>query len=72
MRIRKMTVVLPPRLRGMAEHEARRIADEAAMQMQQAMPGGSLHIELKGNGLAGHALTAAVGRSLGSRIGGRG
>jgi hypothetical protein len=66
-----MTLVLPARLRGMAEHEARRIAEEAAARLGDS-PGGPMRIEVAGNGLSGHALAGAVGRAVASRTGGRG
>lgn len=71
MRIRRMTLVLPARLRGMAEHEARRIAEEAATRIGDSS-GGPLRIEVTGNGLTGHALAGAVGRAVAAKTGGRG
>lgn len=70
MRVRWMTLVLPARLRGMAEHEARRIAQEAAARLGDSSRG-SMRIEVAGNGLSGHALSGAVGRAVGARTGGR-
>ena len=71
MRVRRMTLVLPARLRGMAEHEARRIAEEAAARLGDST-GGPMPIEVAGNGLSGHALAGAVGRAVAARTGGRG
>jgi len=72
MRIKRMTVILPARLRHAAEHEARRIADEAAQQLVQHQGSANLRIELPGQGLSGHALSAAVGRSLAAQNKGKG
>ena len=69
MRIRRMTLVLPSRLRGMAEHEARRIAEEAAARLATEAGGTNLHFEVSGNGLSGHALSAAVGRAVAGKSG---
>jgi hypothetical protein len=54
----------------MAEHEARRIAQEAAARLGDSSRG-SMRIEVAGNGLSGHALSGAVGRAVGARTGGR-
>jgi hypothetical protein len=70
MRVRRMTLVLPARLRGMAEHEARRIAQEAAAWLGYSSRG-SMRFEVAGKGLSGHALSGAVGRAVGARTGGR-
>jgi len=72
MRINRMTVVLPARLRGTAEHEARRVAEEACARLSQETAAGHVRIEVTGNGLSGHALVGAVGRAIAARSGGRG
>ncbi len=72
MRIRRMTLVLPPRFRGAPEHEARRMAEEAAARLGDGATAGQLRIEVAGNGLSGHALTGAVGSAVAARTGGRG
>lgn len=70
-RIRRMTVTLPPRLRHLAEHEARRIAREAAAQLGDDAPR-RLSVTVEGRGTSGHGLAAAVGRSLATSTKGRG
>ena len=73
MRVRRMTVVLPARLRGVAEHEARRIAEEAAASLGAgAAAGGHVRIEVAGSWRSGPALSGAVSRALAARTGGRG
>lgn len=68
MRIRRMTLVLPHRLRHMAEHEARRIAGEAAAELAKGGEAtGHLRVEVEGRGLSGPALSGAVARSLAGR-----
>lgn len=70
-RIRRMTVTLPPRLRGVAEHEARRIADAAAAELTKGAPQ-KLTVEVEGHGQRGHALASAVGGKLAAMgLGGR-
>ncbi|MET0179337.1 MAG: hypothetical protein ABW194_02495 [Novosphingobium sp.] len=78
MRVRRMTVVLPARLKAGAEHEARLIAAAAAAQLVrgagageggEAAGGGTIRVEIAGQGLAGHALSGAVARGLPRRGG---
>ena len=63
MRIRRMTITLPPRLRRTAEREARLIAQEAAERLAKGAPD-PVVVEVAGGGASGHALAAAVGRRL--------
>ena len=66
-RIRRMTITLPPRLRGVAEHEARRIAETAAERIVAGAPGEggqNVTVEIDGHGRRGHALAQAVGGGL--------
>lgn len=70
MRIQRMTLVLPARLAGMAEHEARRIAEEAAANLSASSDMNRMRLEVAGKGLSGHALGAAVGRAVASSPGG--
>lgn len=73
MRVKRMTITLPPRLRHLAEHEARLIAQQAAEQLARGGgQGGNIQVELPGNGLSGHSLAHSVARGIGSKIGGRG
>lgn len=67
MRIRRLTIQLPARLRGSAEQEARRIAQELAERLSSDAPK-RISVEVGGQGMSGHALAQAVG----SRIPGRG
>ncbi|WP_111431114.1 hypothetical protein [Rhodobacteraceae bacterium DSL-40] len=68
MRIRRMTLVLPFRLRHMAEHEARRIAGEAAAELVKGGAAtGHVRVDVQGRGLSGPALSGAVARSLAGR-----
>lgn len=70
-RIRRMTVTLPPRLRHLAEHEARRIAREAAAQLGDDAPR-RLSVTVEGRGTSGYGLAAAVGRGVATSTRGRG
>lgn len=69
MRIHRMTLVLPARFGGAAQHEARRIAEAAAERLGQQSVG-HVRIEVAGNGLSGHALAGAVGRAVATKSGG--
>lgn len=66
MRIRRMTITLPPRLRPQAGSEARRIAEEAVRHLGNGSPA-SVRITVDGNGTSGHALAQTVGRGLANR-----
>jgi hypothetical protein len=66
-----MTLVLPARLRSVAEHEARRIAEDSASALQAPASARSLRVEVAGEGLSGASLSAAVSRAMASRAGGR-
>lgn len=71
MRIRRMTIRLPARLRGTAEQDARRIAQAVAEQLQGDQPK-RLSIDVSAQGASGHALAQVVGRSVSAlRKGGR-
>lgn len=71
MRIARMTIVLPARLRHVAEPEARRIAEATATQLALGgHRGGDIRVELSGNGLSGHSLAAVTARSV-AGVGGR-
>jgi len=70
MRIVRMTIVLPPRLRHVAPHEARRIAEAAAKQLTGSPPAASIRVELPGRNLTGHALGEAVARGVAGKLGG--
>jgi hypothetical protein len=72
MRVKRMVLILPPRLRSVAEHEARRIAQESAAGLALGPGGTSLRIDVPGRGLSGHALSAAVGQAMAAKTGGRG
>ncbi|MCB1800550.1 MAG: hypothetical protein KDI82_02570 [Gammaproteobacteria bacterium] len=63
MRIRRMTLRLPARLRGTAEQDARRIAQAVAEQLHGDQPG-QLRVEVKTAGASGHGLAQAVGRQV--------
>lgn len=63
MRIRRMTIRLPARLRGTAEHDARRIAQAVAERMGGDLPQ-RMSVDVKGQGASGHALAQAVGRRV--------
>lgn len=66
-RIRRMTLTLPPRLRGVAEHEARRIAEAAAERIAAGAVGEAprnVTVEIEGHGRRGHGLAQAVGGRL--------
>jgi acetyl-CoA carboxylase alpha subunit len=58
-----MTIRLPARLRGAAEHEARRIAQAVAERMRTDAPQ-RMSVAVKGQGTSGHALAQAVGRRV--------
>ncbi len=69
MRVRRMTVVLPARLRHVAEHEARRIAYAAAEQLTDGSPEErqiepTQQVAIESNGASGHALAASVAREF--------
>lgn len=66
MHIKRMTLTLPPRLRHVAEHEARRIAEAAVTTMGDKTPS-HIRVELNGNGATGHGLAQAVARGLAAR-----
>ncbi|MEX2520671.1 MAG: hypothetical protein WD969_15210 [Paracoccaceae bacterium] len=70
MRIRRMTITLPPRLRGMAEHQARLIAQQAAERLAAGAPA-RIDVAVEGRGAAGHGLAEMVGGRL-SAVGGSG
>lgn len=70
MRITRMTLVLPPRLRYRAEHDARLIAQAAAEQLG-AGPPSAIRVELDGQGATGHGLAAHVGSRIGTVCRGR-
>jgi hypothetical protein len=61
-----MTLTLPPRLRNVAEHEARRIAEAMAAKMGDKAPT-RIRVELNGNGATGHGLAQAVARGVAAR-----
>ena len=63
MRIRRMTVVMPARLRHAAAHEARRIAQAAAEQLSHGAPS-RMQVEIEGRGRSGHGLAASVARGV--------
>ena len=63
MRIRRMTIRLPARLRGLAEHEARRIAQAVAERLGGDVPQ-RMSVDVKGQGTSGYALAQAVGRRV--------
>lgn len=65
MRIRRMRLTLPARLKPVAAHEARRLAEAIAVDLAgQKPPAPVLHATVPGSGLSGHALAAAVLRAL--------
>lgn len=72
MHIARMTLVLPARLRAVAEHEARRITEEGASALAASPPARTVRVEVPGSGLAGASLSAAVGRALSRGSGGGG
>ena len=63
MRIRRLTVRLPARLRGTAEHEARRIAQAVAERLDGEQPK-QLRVDVSAPGASGHGLADAVGRRV--------
>ena len=69
MRIARMTIVLPPRLRHVAPHEARRIAEAAARQLVEGTTATNVRVELPGQKLTGHALSEAVARGVAGKLG---
>ena len=72
MRIKRMTILLPPRLRHVAQHEARRIAEAAAQQIGAGTVPANVRVELPGQGLSGHALSQTVARGVAGKAGGHG
>jgi hypothetical protein len=64
--IKRMTLTLPPRLRHVAEHEARRIAETTVARMGDKAPA-HIRVELNGNGACGHSLAQAVARGVAAR-----
>jgi hypothetical protein len=58
-----MTLRLPARLRGTAEHEARRIAQAVAERLGGDLPQ-RMSVDVKAEGTSGHALAQAVGRRV--------
>lgn len=73
MRIKHMTITLPPRLRQVAEHQARGIAQQAAEELARGgrIPG-DIRMEMPGNGLSGPALAHSVARGIAGRKRGQG
>ena len=63
MRIRRMTIRLPARLRGTAEQEARHIA-QAVTEQFQGDAGKRVRIDVSAPGASGHGLAQAVGRRV--------
>jgi len=70
MRIRRMTVVMPARLRHTAAHEARRIAQAAAEQLIDGAPR-KMQVDIEGRGQSGHGLAASVARGVARNAKGR-
>lgn len=66
MIIRRMTIVLPPRLRGSAAQVARAIAEEAAVSLSGpgASPGEHLSVAIEGRGRPGPLLARDAGMAV--------
>ncbi|MEM7271370.1 MAG: hypothetical protein AAF401_19215 [Pseudomonadota bacterium] len=65
MRIKRITVTLPPRLRHVAEREARLIAQQAAEQLGDNAPS-HISVEMPSHGGAGHGLATQIGGRIGA------
>jgi acetyl-CoA carboxylase alpha subunit len=70
MRIKRLTITLPNRLRGSAEQQARQIAQAVAEQVD-TKTSHQLSVELDGHGASGPALANAVGSRLAATSRGR-
>lgn len=70
MRIRRLTLTLPPRLAGTAPHDARMIAQAIAEKLgPEASP--RIALDLAGNGAPGAALAQQIGARIAPKTGGR-
>ena len=65
MRIRRLTLTLPSRLRPIAERDARLIAQAVAEKLGPDTPS-KVELQIDGHGAQGHGLASMVGARLGA------
>lgn len=70
MRLRRLIITLPPRLRGTAEHDARAIAEAVGRALAERGADAPLSAEIQGAKRGGAALAHEAGAAFKVRSGG--